>query len=133
MVAEYVLDIPMSIVSECSPNKRKHWAVLYRARGDMRVAARASLLDRYTRRYIQLHNPIIHIFAIGTRVWDRDNLIASLKAAFDELQSLGILENDRDLTIGCVLSITWPRRAWSDKYRRAQGSTVWLRVCERGA
>jgi len=50
---------------------------------------------------------------------DADNILASLKAAFDGLQDAGIVRNDRGLELGPVV-----------RARRAKRSVIWLVVRE---
>ena len=132
-LADYQVNLPAGLVADCSPNKRHaHWGQTIGPKVALRDATWALLLEAYpgiaANGAVPLEGPVLHLFAIGSRQWDRDNLVASCKAAIDMFEKLGILANDRDLRIGCVLSLRWPPGAFPDAWRRAQHDLVVLRA-----
>ena len=82
-----------------SPNARNHWRIVSKDK-------------RYYRQMASINARLAHngqpfkaatcearfFFKDDKRKRDRDNLLASLKSAFDGLADGGLIENDRDLT-----------------------------------
>jgi len=84
---------------ECSPNWRGHWAVKAKAVKAYRTLTAAVALTesdgdrpRWKRAMSQLR-----FFFRDQRARDADNLLASMKAAFDGLTDAGILADDAGL------------------------------------
>jgi crossover junction endodeoxyribonuclease RusA len=77
-----------------SPNARVHWATKARATKSYRSAAkyRASF-EAPSKPWRQVEIHATFVFATNRRR-DKDNLLASLKAAFDGLVDAGIVEDD---------------------------------------
>jgi Holliday junction resolvase RusA-like endonuclease len=85
-----------------SPNARVHWAVLMKAKRQVRVESWASV-------QIPMHEQDVKggwkgaecrvvWYARDSRRRDRDNLLASLKATFDGLVDGGLLVDDAGIT-----------------------------------
>ena len=94
-----------------SPNKRQHWAARARnaryQRGEAYFYATKGRVDASIMfDDLPFSNPIATVKAYFKRAQfpDRDNLIASLKSAFDGLQDARIYANDSELRIGSVES-----------------------------
>lgn len=83
-----------------SPNSRCHWATKARAAKGYRSAAWAVALERLGRdpapQWVQAVCQCRFYFP-DRRIRDCDNLLASLKSAFDGLADAGIIANDSGL------------------------------------
>lgn len=91
-----VLDLPPKALS---PNARVHWAVKARATKKYRKAAEMLAREHGVIRYASAHvGTIFYVKDKRGLRQDADNLIASLKAAFDGLADAGVVENDKALT-----------------------------------
>lgn len=114
-----LLDLPMTLVRACSPNKRQHHMVLAKNKGALKDYVRWTLRTKRHRTY---DAATVHLFAIGKKRWDPDNLVASCKAAIDAFEAEGIVTNDQHIQLGTVRSIAWPkgvrgRLHWTDPDR----------------
>jgi len=86
-----------------SPNARCHWSAKAKAARSYRLAAWAAAQSATTgipERWLKASVQIIAYYPTR-RHPDPDNLIASLKAAFDGIADAGVVANDRGL---------WPER-----------------------
>lgn len=97
---------------ELSPNARCHWAVKNRAKQRFQTHARIQMHNCFVAtvdkkpRWKAAKYSIRALCGKSRRVRpDEDNLIASLKPALDCLQTVGIVENDRGLSI--AKSVEW--------------------------
>lgn len=90
----------------CSPNARVHWAAKHRAVKKYREAARLTAMGLRNRE--PLDNPVAHatFYFRVKRTRDADNLLASLKAAFDGLADAGLVRNDSELRHVTPLIVT---------------------------
>jgi crossover junction endodeoxyribonuclease RusA len=79
-----------------SPNSRVCWQAKARSVKAYRLFS-FSLAQRYPRRWKSAEAEATFYFA-DRRRRDRDNLLASLKAAFDGIAAAGVVEDDADLT-----------------------------------
>jgi len=98
------------------PNARTHWAAKARAvkryRLDCRLSAMASLPPDRTGFPWPVARVKADFYFSTVRQRDEDNLLASLKAAFDGLQDAGIVANDCTIRacVGQVVSARPDRR-----------------------
>jgi Holliday junction resolvase RusA-like endonuclease len=87
----------------CSPNSRTHWRSKARAVKTLRSAARIVAMDAVNRMG-RPFNPLKTATVRATfyhptiRRRDKDNLLSSLKGAFDGLQDGGLIADDNGLT-----------------------------------
>ena len=85
------------------PNSRSHWRAKAKAvaqyRSDARYAAMAAAYDCQQIECFAAATVRIRAYWPTTRKMDPDNLIASMKAAFDGLTDAGIWLDDRELTL----------------------------------
>jgi len=93
------MGLPMVIVlplppRELSPNARPHWAVKARAIRQYRETAYLSALAVRPARPWQTAKVTACFFFRTRRRRDRDNLLASLKAAFDGIADARVVAND---------------------------------------
>jgi Holliday junction resolvase RusA-like endonuclease len=82
---------------ELSPNARPHWAVKARAVRCYREAAYLSALASRPGRPLQAAKVTACFFFRDRRRRDRDNLLASLKPAFDGIADARVVTNDAGL------------------------------------
>lgn len=100
---ELVVMLPLP-PRELSPNWRGHWAKKARAAREYRIAARAATLQAMVATLPVMFLPARTASVQATfrfrqaRRRDRDNLLASLKAAFDGVVDAGLLVDDSGLT-----------------------------------
>ena len=90
---------PMVIVlplppRELSPNARPHWAAKARAVRRYRETAYLSSLAERRARPMRVAKVTARFFFRTRRRRDRDNLLASLKPAFDGIADAGIVTDD---------------------------------------
>lgn len=98
--AELTIAMPLP-PKELSPNARPNRWKLASARRSYRIRAKIAALaalgrraaPRWTRATVR-----IRFFHTVNRRRDKDNLLASLKAAFDGLADAGVVENDSGMT-----------------------------------
>lgn len=102
------LDLPPKVLS---PNARAHWAKVASAKKKYRKAAaliaKAAGTARFTRARMDLD------FYVRDRRGlrqDSDNLVSCMKAGRDGIADAGVVENDRDITIGKVRLAVDPNR-----------------------
>lgn len=82
-----------------SPNARNHWRTVWKAKKYYRQIASANARLAYNGHPFKSATCEARFyFKNDKRKRDRDNLLASLKSAFDGLADGGLIENDRDLT-----------------------------------
>jgi crossover junction endodeoxyribonuclease RusA len=79
---------------ELSPNARPHWAAKARAVRRCREAAYLSSLAEHPCRPLQAAKVTARFFFRTRRRRDRDNLLASLKPAFDGIADARVVAND---------------------------------------
>lgn len=81
-----------------SPNARCHWRAKARAVKNYRTAATAAaIIAQHGERWEWGESSVLCRFYFkDARARDSDNLLASMKSAFDGLADAGIVENDRD-------------------------------------
>jgi crossover junction endodeoxyribonuclease RusA len=79
---------------ELSPNARPHWAAKARAVKHYREAAYLSSLAERPCRPLQAARVTARFFFRTRRRRDRDNLLASLKPAFDGIADARVVAND---------------------------------------
>jgi Holliday junction resolvase RusA-like endonuclease len=86
----------------CKPNVRSHWRAKAKAVAEYRSEARdAAMAAAYE---WQLMEPITEAVVTVCAFWptvrrmDADNLLASMKAAFDGITDAGVWADDRDVT-----------------------------------
>jgi len=79
---------------ELSPNVRPHWAAKARAVRRYREAAYLSALAERPARPLQAARVTSRFFFCNRRRRDRDNLLASLKPAFDGIADARMVAND---------------------------------------
>lgn len=82
---------------ELSPNARVHWAARATATRRYREAAYLLALPSRPRRPMQVARVTARFFFKTRRRRDRDNLLASLKPAFDGLADAGLVADDSGL------------------------------------
>jgi Holliday junction resolvase RusA-like endonuclease len=83
-----------------SPNSRCHWAQKSKAKKAQRTAAAVALhIETIAQRPLwKAANVQIEVTPPDRRRRDKDNLLASLKAAFDGAQDAGLIADDSGLT-----------------------------------
>ena len=87
-----------------SPNSRCHWAQKANAKRNQREAARHFILSGILEAELNPLDPwrtadvSIIVTAPDKRRRDKDNILASLKAAFDGAQDAGLVADDSGLT-----------------------------------
>lgn len=98
MLRSYVVVLPLP-PRELSPNSRSHWRVKARHVKEYRHRA------RYETAFLLSKKPPLDAVRIEARFFfrdkrrrDRDNLLASLKSAFDGIADAGLVRNDSDIT-----------------------------------
>lgn len=91
----FTLPLPPSVLS---PNARPHWAAKAKAAKAYRFAARmaaTAVWPVYAPSLDEADVVCVFRFPIkGKRNRDRDNLLASMKAAFDGIADAGVVRND---------------------------------------
>ena len=96
--------VPMVWLRDCSPNARPSEWRRRQARADLRLWVGFLLLEQTQKQIwagrVPLREPVLRVRAIGPQIWDRDNLIASLKGAIDAYEDVGIVANDRVIRLG---------------------------------
>jgi crossover junction endodeoxyribonuclease RusA len=104
MDAELLVTLPLP-PRELSPNGRPHWRVKakrtaeYRKRSaeEAMVAAWENAVARRSMPWSEV-SVEVRYFHKTIAFQDRDNILASLKAAFDSFVDAGVLTDDRDVT-----------------------------------
>lgn len=102
---ELVLPVPPS---ELNPNSRAHWAVHAAKVKAYRRAVALVALESIRGQPAPLWTQAVADVTLycrtpqGAKLRDRDNFLASLKAAFDGLQDAKVVENDRAIRPGDV-------------------------------
>ena len=86
-----VLSLPPRALS---PNARPHWAAKARAVRQYRETAYLCALAERPGRPMQAARVTCRLFFRDRRRRDRDNLLASLKPAFDGIADAGVVGND---------------------------------------
>lgn len=103
-IASIALELPLP-GANCSPNSRAHWSKRHKSLQLLRESA--AVMGAYELNRLNAERPMwtaatveatFHKPGKRSQLSDADNLIASLKAAFDGLQDAGIIANDRGLT-----------------------------------
>ena len=94
--------------AELSPNSRKHWRVKAKATHTYRLFAKLESFNAMNRALKATHGEAMFGWKAATvrclfyhrdsRRRDSDNLLASMKAAFDGIADSGVIENDSGLT-----------------------------------
>jgi Holliday junction resolvase RusA-like endonuclease len=79
---------------ELSPNARPHWAAKARAVRQYRETAYLSALAECRARPLRVARVTARFYFRTQRRRDRDNLLASLKPAFDGIADAGVVAND---------------------------------------
>jgi len=102
---KYTIELPYPS-PVLSPNYRAHWAVVSSAKKQMREQAKWRLCEAMGHKSAQWDRANVYISAHprDRRKRDADNLLASLKAAFDGAQDSGLIQDDSGLT---YWPITW--------------------------
>ena len=107
------------------PNARGHWVAKFRAtrsyRDTVGQIVRAEVMRAGLERPLTTAT-VACLFIVKThRKRDRDNALASLKAAFDAMQDGGLIANDHGLTHA-------PVEFEVDREKAAFGPRVWVEV-----
>lgn len=91
------LPLPPAVLS---PNSRAHWSAVSRAKSIQRHAAKIKARARMASRQKPWLTATVAIRATfaDNRQRDRDNILASLKAAFDGTEDAGLIANDSGYT-----------------------------------
>ena len=99
------LDIPLAWLRKSSPNARPgNWQQRMRETSDLKSDAYVLALEQGERNgRWPLRDPVASVEVIGPKAWDRDNLIASLKAAIDGIVEAGAIEDDVMLRWGMIM------------------------------
>lgn len=109
MIIAVPASFPLEWIRETSPNRRHHWSGLAKARARLREDFAWLLYADGTRERWEGHgplqHPVLHILAVGPRLWDDDNLAAACKAARDAYQDVGLVSDDREIHAGRVRSV----------------------------
>ena len=92
---------------QLKPNSRHHWrakaAKVAQYRSDACYAAKAAAYDHDQRAPIESPSVQVRAYWRTVRVMDPDNLLATMKAAFDGITDAGVWRNDRTLThLPCI-------------------------------
>lgn len=103
VIAEITIPIPPATLSK---NGRAHWRTKHRAFQEAKDNAYAALCEELGALQVgdagRLVLDVIWRYSNQSHIPDADNIIARLSPAMDAAQFIGLVDNDRDISIGLM-------------------------------